>query len=353
MPPRVPIPATGAACPLSRAGANPTRCLAQTRPSQASVGAAVAAGFSTTGKAAARNWTNRVSRRRAEFYSWLDTAGRKFRHHRPGSGPCYIQRPTIQKDDTTQSLKGGYEPFPMNSAFKSEPVLSDGTRELIWSKIMREGQPIKVVSAEYGIDIRRVAAVVRLKEVEKDWISKGKRLAKPYADAIMGMLPVWNADTQYSKEPFEPINEIHMHPYTMQQIFWPTSESRHFTREDAATALHPTLLPADKRLPHPELIQMEKDIMEGRSAWEAAERFKQAAMETERAAAEKQAAKAHFEEKLTTRVESGRFEFRFKQYNSQNVGPTGKARAGKGWRYGAPFEDRSKGHQIDIPTSVP
>ncbi len=39
---------------------------------------------------------------------------------------------------------------------------------------MREGETIKGVSAEFGIDIRRVAAIVRLKEVEKDWIAKVK-----------------------------------------------------------------------------------------------------------------------------------------------------------------------------------
>lgn len=37
---------------------------------------------------------------------------------------------------------------------------------------MRNGETIKSVSAELGVDIRRVAAVVRLKEVERDWESK-------------------------------------------------------------------------------------------------------------------------------------------------------------------------------------
>lgn len=37
---------------------------------------------------------------------------------------------------------------------------------------MRKGETIKAVSAELGVDIRRVAAVVRLKEVEKDWEAK-------------------------------------------------------------------------------------------------------------------------------------------------------------------------------------
>ncbi len=63
-------------------------------------------------------------------------------------------------------------PFPLNPYFKSMPVLDDNARELIWEKIMRKGEAVKAVSAELGVDIRRVAAVVRLKEVEKDWEAK-------------------------------------------------------------------------------------------------------------------------------------------------------------------------------------
>lgn len=218
---------------------------------------------------------------------------------------------------------------------------------------MRDGEPIKAVSAEFGIDIRRVAAVVRLKEVEKDWIAKGKRLAKPYSDAVLTMVPTTRLNPNQQDKPFEPINELHVHPYTMQQIFWPTSESRHFTREDAAKAFHPTLLSADKRIPHPELVQMEREIRQDRPPWDASKRFKEAVMESERKAAEKQVAKTAWEEKSITRVKTDRFEFRFKQFNSENVGFKGRARNAVGWRYGNPFDDRAKGHQIKIPTSVP
>lgn len=50
-------------------------------------------------------------------------------------------------------------------------MLSESARELIWEKVMLKGEPMKSVSAELGVDIRRIGAVVRLKEVEKDWIS--------------------------------------------------------------------------------------------------------------------------------------------------------------------------------------
>lgn len=70
------------------------------------------------------------------------------------------------------SNRNDNRPFPLNPQFISEPVLDDKAREMIWEKVMREGETIKAVSAELGVDIRRVAAVVRLKEVEKDWVAK-------------------------------------------------------------------------------------------------------------------------------------------------------------------------------------
>ena len=166
------------------------------------------------------------------------------------------------------------------------------------------------------------------------------------------MLPTRTIKEDIQSRPFEPINELHVHPYTMQQLFWPTSESRRFTREDAAKAFHETMLSADKRVPHPELIQMEREIASGLAPFDASGRFKRAVMESERRAAEESARKAALKEKNTIRVSSKRFEFRFEKYNSELVGPKGKARSAVGWRYGAPYYDRAKG-EIKIPTSVP
>ncbi|TGJ83332.1 hypothetical protein E0Z10_g5410 [Xylaria hypoxylon] len=321
-----------AASSIIRAGAGTARCVAQ--PSQVPV----VASFSTTAS------RPKFTKARRLFRAWERADGRVFRRH-AGEKPSYL--PSRRREDDTD------KPFPLNPYFKSARVLDERAREVVWEKIMRDGETIKAVSAEFGIDIRRVAAIVRLKEVEKDWIAKNKPLAKPYAKAVLSMLPTHRINPNQSNEPFEAINELHVHPYTMQQIFWPTSESRHFTREDAAEAFHPTLLSADKRVPHPELIQMEREVEQGRPLWDASERFKQAVMESERRAAEKQVAKTIHEEKKTTRVNTERFEFRFKQFNSENVGLKGRSRSVVGWRYGTPHDDRSKGHQIKIPTSVP
>lgn len=49
-------------------------------------------------------------------------------------------------------------------------MLSEPMRNIIYKKVMEEGSALKAVSEELGVDVRRVAAVVRLKEVEKQWV---------------------------------------------------------------------------------------------------------------------------------------------------------------------------------------
>jgi hypothetical protein len=57
----------------------------------------------------------------------------------------------------------------LNKSFVSQPVLSDDLREEIWKRVMQDGKSVRVVSAELGVEMSRVGAVVRLKEVEKEW----------------------------------------------------------------------------------------------------------------------------------------------------------------------------------------
>ena len=60
-------------------------------------------------------------------------------------------------------------PFPNNKEFWSQAVLSEGLRETIWQRIMREGHSVREVSAKLGVEMARVGAVVRLMEIEKEW----------------------------------------------------------------------------------------------------------------------------------------------------------------------------------------
>ena len=105
-----------------------------------------------------------------------------------------------------------------------------------------------------------------------DMISQGKTLAKPYSEAVLAMLPTTPFEA-VAGTPHESINDLPVHSATRQQLFYPTSESRQFTREDAAKAFSSTLLPADKRIPHPQLVQLERWNAEDISRPERLQRF--------------------------------------------------------------------------------
>ena len=63
-------------------------------------------------------------------------------------------------------------PFPLNRQFRSQSVLSEELREEIWERVAVQGKSVRLVSAELGVEMSRVGAVVRLKTVEKQWMQK-------------------------------------------------------------------------------------------------------------------------------------------------------------------------------------
>lgn len=181
---------------------------------------------------------------------------------------------------------------------------------------------------------------------------QGKPLATPYAKAVMKMLPKTMYREDEQNQPHEPVNEVHVHNLTLQQLFLPVSESRHFTREDAAKAFHDKVLSADVRSPQPELIAMERDVLKGVSREESMQKFREVTQNEEDTVAQRILRQRDREEKQTKKIKTARYEFRFKEINVDDVGRDGRSRKGTGWRYGAPFEDRKRG-LVKIPTSVP
>lgn len=97
---------------------------------------------------------------RYRFYKWLKKDGAKLQQHRPGK-QNYMGKKTGAAHSSL--------PFPSNPFFKAQAVLSEESRDLIHRRVSMDDEPIKVVSADLGVDHRRVAAVVRMKEIEKDW----------------------------------------------------------------------------------------------------------------------------------------------------------------------------------------
>lgn len=148
----------------------------------------------------------------------------------------------------------------------------------------------------------------------------------------------------------ESINDLPVHPATTVQIFHPTSESRHFTRKDAASVFDEDLLPTDKRIPHPELVEALRDRGAGLSTEEILQRAK---AREEKEMREKQRLEAYLAKKAADvkKVDTGRWEFRIKEINVDDAGADGRGPKGTGWRYGVPLMDRSRG-QVKIPRRV-
>ncbi|KAJ5908119.1 hypothetical protein N7495_000801 [Penicillium taxi] len=327
---------------------------------------------------------------RRQMFEWLNTEGAALKHHIPGE-TNYLRGP---RDNDTSDIA---RPFPNNRNFISEPVLSEDLRNEIYVRVAKKKNSIRAVSAQMGIDMRRIAAVVRLVELENRQRAQGKPLALPYAQAIHEMIPVTQLADQGERQTFhEPINDLPAHPTTGAQIFYPVPESRPFTRVDAgrvfsgaptlenevaAKISHPSdliddiiqkpnsiewvgkgdnarqvLQPADVRIPHPLMVKMEIDRVkypnERRIVIERhAERIaKQEATELEH----RERAKARREDKIKhVEPEGGRFDYRIQSvvYTKETTGVDGRAPWAPGQRYGVPVNDCKRG-VVKIPTRV-
>ncbi|KAF3041219.1 hypothetical protein E8E11_007972 [Didymella keratinophila] len=263
------------------------------------------------------------------------------------------QDDSVLPPETQEDLR----PFPLNQYFRSQPVLSEDLREAIYQRVKRDGATVSLASVEFGVSNERVGAVVRLKQMEKEWIAQGKTLAMPYSKAMLEMLPTTpyidtSNPANRGRRPIvhEPINDLIVHPATRQQLWVPVAESRQFTREDAGKAFDNSLLPADERIPHPELVKAERELASGLSFDErrklAEERF---AAEASQKKKEEEAKQAEICAQKV--VPQRRWDFVFKDISVESAGRNGRDARGVGWRYGLPHQDRKKG-QVKIPIKV-
>ncbi|KAF2124229.1 hypothetical protein P153DRAFT_371095 [Dothidotthia symphoricarpi CBS 119687] len=268
-------------------------------------------------------------------------------------------KPGKEEDDgklgpeTAEDLR----PFPLNQYFRSQPVLSEDLREAIYNRVKKDGVTVSLASVEFGVSNERVGAVVRLKQMEKEWVAQGKTLAVPYSKAVMEMLPTTPFIDPYEpknkgKRPVthEPINDLIVHPATRQQLFVPVSESRRFTRVDAGKAFDNNLLPADARIPHPELVQAERELASGLS-FDERSKLAQARLQEENEKKRKEEEARLAEIRSHKVVPKRRWDFVFKDVSVDAAGRDGRDPRGVGWRYGFPHEDRKKG-TVKIPTKV-
>ncbi|KAG9805440.1 hypothetical protein KCU63_g23302, partial [Aureobasidium melanogenum] len=110
------------------------------------------------------------------------------------------------RNDLPRERQSDLRPYPLNNDFRSQSVLSEDLREEIYKKIVDEKVDLSTVSALYGVDMRRVAAVVRLKTIERNWVAEGKKLATPYHDAVLAMLPQTRFNRKLLEDPKKTIS---------------------------------------------------------------------------------------------------------------------------------------------------
>ena len=151
--------------------------------------------------------------------------------------------------------------------------------------------------------------------------------------------------------PHESINDLPVHYATKKQIFHPVAESRHFSRSDAAQVFERGLLPAEDRIPHPELYDLEKWRREGVVPAERISRQREKNEEDAKRREKLQRLKEEKERLTVKRIETPRWEFKFQDIDTEIVGKDERDHRGVGARYGMPHEDRKKG-QIKIPKKV-
>jgi hypothetical protein len=83
-------------------------------------------------------------------------------------------------------------PFPLNRTFHSESVLSEKFREAIYLKVVEDKMTVRSVSSELGITMERVGAVVRMKQMERDWLRKVSEIHSKFDPLRSMMIPFKN-----------------------------------------------------------------------------------------------------------------------------------------------------------------
>lgn len=112
------------------------------------------------------------------MFNWLNGPGASLRSHIPGSTNYLTDlrdRGESSPGDNPAEEQGRparQRPFPLNSNYVSESILSAELRGEVYRRVVEQGKGVREVSVELGIDMRRVGAVVRLVELEKRWASQ-------------------------------------------------------------------------------------------------------------------------------------------------------------------------------------
>jgi hypothetical protein len=148
-----------------------------------------------------------------DMMQWLETEGRAFKRPAPAGGPNYLKRrnarrrdgrdsdndarnaAALEAQDATDAALGKemeiqdgesymrklasnqglaqkkpQRPFELNPYFVSLPVLSEMLKETIYKYVAVDGHSVRSASEHFRVSVERVAAVVRMKQIERNWV---------------------------------------------------------------------------------------------------------------------------------------------------------------------------------------
>ncbi|KAK9365955.1 eukaryotic mitochondrial regulator protein-domain-containing protein [Lipomyces kononenkoae] len=163
--------------------------------------------------------------------------------------PSKVSRDEIVKkmtgSDSQQNVnENTYKPFPLNPFTKTSFLLSEELREAILQSCQNPKMSLWQISSLFGIRKERIAATVKLAEIEKSWEDKGKitpDLAR-YAHRMYMMMPITNGRlsqaTLADRLGVEPMEEIIPPPTTQRNNIQIMHETTDFSPNDAAKILH-------------------------------------------------------------------------------------------------------------------
>ncbi|PVZ99940.1 hypothetical protein BB558_004022 [Smittium angustum] len=161
---------------------------------------------------------NTIALKQAEF--WIEREGVKFKNPVKGS----------------TNYVGGKIPFPLNPYFRPKPPLADTIKSKIYKDYIANptSNTPRFLGSKYGISIKRVEAILKLKAIEAQLEDSGKVIQKKFTAGMEDILgvPQSSAEMKFN-EPLS-IPNIHLGAPRFKAI----SETQSFTSADAAKELN-------------------------------------------------------------------------------------------------------------------
>lgn len=106
---------------------------------------------------------------RRDLFEWLNGPGAVFKQPARPNNTNYLGGYDVKTGEAKEGGRSSTLPFPLNPAFPSTPVVSDALANEVYKRVVEGGKSVRMVSAELNITLQRVAAIVRLKTIEKRW----------------------------------------------------------------------------------------------------------------------------------------------------------------------------------------